>query len=277
MRVQSLLALSLVASVVAIALAFTALKSEPQPPALQPRDLSTEVRQLEAQMKQLRQEMTQLGSMAANAPADLLQTEDRLQSIETSMAKLQSAMDGISIEQASAERNEQFSAENGYLKADEYFEAGKFAIAAEGYLTFLQAHPNHLDARDIMSRARRAFQKAGYMDKAYWVQEEMISHFPENNFDDLFTLAQMMKSASRFDEAISHLEGAIEVAPTEEDRMWKRVYWAWYHQLRDGNQAGLEAYREVQREVAAGGVTNPRLGERVQEKIDEIEAILATP
>lgn len=216
---------------------------------------------------------TLLTQSADRSDEEGLDTEMRLNQLESSVDQIQSALDGISLEKASEDRQALFKAVEGYLKADEYFEAEKFAIAGEGYLAFLSTHPDHPDAHNIMGRARRAFARAGYPDKAMWVQEEMIANFPENRFNDLFVLGQMKKSANRYDDAIAHVEEAMELAPTPEDRAWKQLYWAWYHQLRDGNEAGLAMYQQVAEDVAAAGITNPRVIERVQEKITELEAV----
>lgn len=197
--------------------------------------------------------------------------EQRFRAIESSMAAIQSAMDGISIEKASAERQALFAAEEGYLKADEYFEAGKFAIAGEGYLTFLQHHPDHADAREVMKKARNAFLKAGYKDKAFWVQDEMIKRYPQFAANDLWEQAQLEKEAGLYDAAVRHAAQAAELTANIEERLWRRLYWAYYVEVSNGTAAGIAAYLQVQQEILASGVTNPRLIARAQEKLLELQ------
>jgi tetratricopeptide (TPR) repeat protein len=198
----------------------------------------------------------------------------RLEEIEGSIAMLKHAMDGVSIESASAERAELFAAKDGNLKADEYFEAGKFAIAGEGYLKFLEAHPDHPDHRAILERTRSAFEQAGYRDKAIWAQEELLRIHPETRAEDLMTLAALEKDVGRYDDAARH---AAESAALHEDsqRYWNLLYAAWYTQLGKGNPAGLDAYRNVQRQIEAAGYRDSKLGQRAQEKIREIERQIA--
>ena len=73
--------------------------------------------------------------------------DERLAELESAVAKLASAYQGISLEASSEERDALFRGEDGYLKADEYFAAEKFAIAGEGYLAFLEAHPDPSQAK----------------------------------------------------------------------------------------------------------------------------------
>ncbi|HYF33736.1 MAG TPA: hypothetical protein VD994_00490, partial [Prosthecobacter sp.] len=167
--------------------------------------------------------------------------EQRIAALEAKVKVLQDALNGVSIEKASAERQAMFAADEGYLKADEYFEAGKYAIAGEGYLTFLQNHPEHADAREVMKKARDAFLRAGYKDKAFWVHEEMMKTFPKHQAGDLWEQAQLEKEAGLYDRAVDHAAQAAELAPNPEERLWRRLYWAWYVQLRDGSTAGIAA------------------------------------
>lgn len=217
------------------------------------------------------------GGGANDGSAEIAPVSQRLQQVEASLARLQSSFDGISLEGASAERDALFRGPEGYLKADEYFAAGKFAIAGEGYLAFLEEHPDHPDAYNVLENARNAFKKAGYMDKAIWAQEELISNRAEGVLPkDLITLANLEKEAGNYDAAIKHTEAAAEMYGPGSDRLWQRLYSAWYHRLRDGNEAGLEKYREVQREIERAGYSEDKLGDRVREKIAEIERIQAT-
>jgi tetratricopeptide (TPR) repeat protein len=196
----------------------------------------------------------------------------RLEALEMTVARLKSSFDGaISLEAASAERAEQFLSEDGNEIADKYFEAGKYTIAADGYLKFVQAHPDHPDARNILQRARQAYQKAGYEDMALWVQEEMMRSFPESRPSDLKTLAAMEKEAGRYDSAIEHIAEAADLVPEGEEKIWNRMYWAWYNHLRDGPEAGLAAYEQVQEEIRAAGMgEDHKSATKVQAKIDEL-------
>lgn len=195
--------------------------------------------------------------------------EQRVATLEAQVKSLQQALAGVNLEKASAERNLLFAAEEGYLKADEYAAAGQHAIAGEGYLTFLQKHPEHPDARDVMKKARDAFLKAGYKDKAFWVHEEMMKANPQHQPADIEELAYLEKEAGRYDTAAAHMAQAAQLDPNVESRLWKRLYWAYYMQLGNGNAAGLEALRQVQQEITASGVTNPLLHQRAQEHLIE--------
>lgn len=193
----------------------------------------------------------------------------RVVALEKSLTALQSAMDGVSLERASVERSELFAGEDGYVKADEYFEAGKFMIAGEGYLTFVQSNPGHPDTREVMKKARDAFLKAGYKDKAFWVQDEMMKAFPDHMAADVEELAVLEKNAGMYDRAVEHMAQAADLAGSVEERLWKRLYWAWYVQLRDGAAAGITALEQVQREIAASGVRNPKLEENASRRMRE--------
>lgn len=195
--------------------------------------------------------------------------EQRVAALEAQVKSLQQALTGVSLEKASSERNALFAAEEGYLKADEYAAAGQHAIAGEGYLTFLQKHPQHPDARDVMKKARDSFLKAGYKDKAFWVHDEMMKANPQHQPADIEELAYLEKEAGRFDAAAEHMAQAAQLDPNAESRLWKRLYWAYYVQLGNGNAAGVEALRQVQQEITASGVTNPLLHQRAQEHLIE--------
>lgn len=207
-----------------------------------------------------------------DSPHDGRSFDERLAEIESAVAKLNRAYEGISLEASSEERDALFRAEDGYLKADEYFAAEKFAIAGEGYLAFLESHPDHPEAYDILKRARQAFLRAGYEDKAIWAQEQLLANLgDERRATDVATLARLEKQAGHYDDAIEHASEAAELSLNPTERLWNRMYWAWYHQLRDGEQAGLDAYREVEREIEAAGQSEGKLGVQVRAKIAEIE------
>jgi tetratricopeptide (TPR) repeat protein len=201
--------------------------------------------------------------------------EQRITVLEAQVKSLQQALAGVSLEKASADRQKLFAAEEGYLKADEYAAAGQHAIAGEGYLTFLQHHPQHADARDVMKKARDAFLKAGYKDKAFWVQDEMMKANPQHQLADLEELAHVEKDAGLYDRAMEHMNQAAQLDPDVGSRLWKRMYWAWFVRLRNGNAAGIEALTQVQREITASGTNNAKLNERAQEQMNEMRQLLA--
>jgi TolA-binding protein len=223
------------------------------------RSLEKRLAALEESVKELQQEVTGLSREKAT----------KLAALEATVKALQKTMAGISLEGASADRQKLFAAEEGYLKADEYAAAGQYAIAGEGYLTFLQNHPDHADARDVMKKARDSFLKAGYKDKAFWVQEEMMKSFPQFQSADLWEQAGLEKEAGLYDNAVNHAAQAAEMASNPEERLWRRLYWAWYVQLRDGTPAGIAALQQVQREIATSGVNNPRLAENAAQRMQE--------
>lgn len=211
-----------------------------------------------------------------NSPPPFASIDERLQNLEGSLARLRSNYEGISIEGASAERAELFASAEGALKADEYFEAGKYSIAAEGYLTFLRNHPDDPDGRNILQRARGAYQRAGYRDLAIWVQEEMLKSFPEHRVADLKQLAQMEKTAGNYDAAIAYAAESASLETDAQSRLWTRLYWAWYNELGGGAPAGLDAYLEVQQEITNAGFADHKLNARAQQKIDELRNRMAT-
>lgn len=215
------------------------------------------------------------GGEGAEGSAAIASVSERLSLLESPVGRLQGAFDGIDLEQTAEERKEMFQADDGFEKADAYFEAGKYTIAADGYLQFVQAHPDHPDSRNILERARRSYEKAGYSDMAIWVQEEMMKSLPESRPADLMTLAAMEKSAGRMDSAVEHSAEAAELATDPATQIWNRMYWAWYKQLRDGTQAGLDAYLQVQTEIQQAGLGDQKMAVKTQEKIDEMRKLLA--
>lgn len=251
----------------------------------QMRDLQTSLTRLRSQFRDL--QITLAGSENGQAGGDsstddpdqtgILTLAERLDTMDHSIGRLQSALDGISLEGASEERAKLFASENGHLKADEYYEAEKYAIAGEGYLKFVEAHPDHPDHRGILERARSAFNRAGYQDKSLWVQEELMRIYPENRTGDLRTLARMKKGMGRFDEATKHFEEAA-TRDQSSQRYWDLMYAAWYTELDKGPQAGLDYLRTVQQQIVDAGFGEQKLGTRAQEKIDELEGrVTANP
>jgi hypothetical protein len=74
---------------------------------------------------------------------------------------------------------------------------------------------------------------------------------------------------------VEHAAEAAEMAPNAEERLWKRLYWAWYVQLRDGAPAGITALQQVQSEIAASGVSNPKLAEKAAQRMAEWQKLAA--
>lgn len=200
--------------------------------------------------------------------------KERLGELERSMASLQETMSGISLEDASAERDELFRGENGDVKAAEYFETGKYSIAGEGYLTFLAAHPDHPEHRSIVERARQAFVRAGNLDKALAVQNELMEMYPENRAKDLMTLANLQREKGDFSSAAASARESAGLV-NDSGKYWNLLYSAWYTQLGDGLDAGLEAHLALQKQITAAGYTEGKLSDRVQEKISELERQIA--
>jgi tetratricopeptide (TPR) repeat protein len=240
-------------------------------------ELQGQINDLSADLYELRQSVgavprgpdapEEAGDAAEQAVSTI---RDRIATLEKSVASLQNNYAGLSIDGASEERAKVFASSDGAIKADEYFEAGKYSIAAEGYLTYYRNHPDQADSKGVLERARRSYLRAGYSDMALWTQEEIMRLFPENQPRELATLAEMEKDAGLYDEAIEHVTEAAELMPENQSRLWTRMYWAWYNHLRDGNEAGLVAYEEVQQEIDAAGYSEEKLGQKVQEKIDAI-------
>jgi len=206
---------------------------------------------------------------SASSAASMPEMERRIIALEAEVKALREALSGVSLEKASADRQKLFATAEGYLKADEYAAAGQHAIAGEGYLTFLQHHPQHPDARDVMKKARDSFLKAGYKDKAFWVQEEMMKANPQHQLADLEELAHIEKEAGIYDRASQHMQQAAQLDPNAESRLWKRMYWAWFVQLHEGNTAGLNALRQVRQEIVTSGVNNPTLNQRLEQHMIE--------
>ena len=98
---------------------------------------------------------------------------------------------------------------------------------------------------------------------------------PQNPFADVWEQAQLEKDAGLFARAAEHAAQAAELAPNVEDRLWKRVFWAYYLQLGNGNQAGIDAMRQVQQEISSAGITHPKLAETAQQRLTEWGSQLA--
>jgi tetratricopeptide (TPR) repeat protein len=200
---------------------------------------------------------------------------ERLGAIEKLLGEMRSAGDELEVARLKEEREERLRAEDGYIAADELLAEKKHALAGSAYLKFLEHHPGHPEARDLMGKARDAFLGAGYAEKAFAIHREMMEKFPAERDKDLMSLAMMEKDSRRLDDAIQHAGEAAELARIEEDKVWRLMYRAWFVQLRDGDAAGLQAYRQVEQliEQLSMGEKNP--GRKVKERIAEVEARLA--
>jgi len=237
---------------------------------------------LEQAVVELRRQLEELrnlplsGSRAAeqNGVDDRDELKARLREIERSIAGLESAMAGVDLEAASVKRGELFRGADGDVKASEYFEAGKYASAGEGYLTFLAANPDHPEHRSIVERARQAFVRAGNLDKALAVQQEMMEMYPDMRSGDLMTLARLQKDSGSYAAAAQSAKDSAELV-NDSSKYWNLLYSAWYTQLGDGLAAGLAAHRDVQRQINGAGLADSKMAERVQEKIAEIENQIA--
>ena len=58
------------------------------------------------------------------------------------------------------------------------------------------------------------------------------------------------KNAGFYDRAVEHLALAAELAANPEERLWKRLYWAWY--IRRGEN------RKWEKQLAANVIANKR-------------------
>ncbi|MEM7231933.1 MAG: hypothetical protein AAF517_07155 [Planctomycetota bacterium] len=180
----------------------------------------------------------------------LLERLDRLEEMISSMKEVN---EEVALAKLRNERQARFREEDGYVLADELLAQKKFAVGANGILSFLDAHPDHPDARDLMKKARDAFEDAGYREKAMWLHEEIMKKFPEKRGDDLYRLALLKKQIRKFDEAIGHINESLDLAESNQDRVNRMFYRAYLIHQRDGDPAGLVAYRDVAKQAAAIG------------------------
>ncbi len=210
--------------------------------------------------------------VSAAAP-DLTPVLDRLALIEQTLAEMKDVNDELAAAELREKRQAQFRAEDGFSVADELLSQKKFAVAANGYLEFLNAHPDHPDAPDLTDKAAEAFRRAGYEEKAIWLKEQMLDQFPDRRGDTLHSLAVMKKQLHRYDEAIAHATEAAELAKNDESRLWRLLYRAYLFGQRDGDEAALPVYREIERAARSAGSGGP--ANQAREKIAAIERRLA--
>jgi hypothetical protein len=123
-----------------------------------------------------------------------------------------------------------------------------------------------------MRRARNAFQQSGNLDKALWLHGEIMKKFPEHRGGDLHSLAMLEKRMKRFDDAMHHFDESVTLASTDQDRISRLLSRAELVQERDGDSAGLEAYREVER---LAGEAGNELADEAGKRAERIEDRLA--
>ncbi len=194
---------------------------------------------------------------------------ERLSGIEKNLAAMKEFNEELAVAKLREKRQEQFRAEDGYTVADELLAQKKFAVGANGILTFLESHPGHPDEQDLMRRARNGFRQSGYLDKALWLQGEIMEKFPEHRGGDLYRLATLENRMNKHDDAIRHLDESVRLATTDQERMTRLLYRAELVHQRDGDSAGLGAYREVERLARAAGVGNASEAGKRADRIEE--------
>ena len=198
---------------------------------------------------------------------------ERIAGLEQSLVAMKDADDEVMAAQIRKEREERFRSEDGNVAADELLADEKWALGANGILTFLEHHPDHPDARDLMIKARDAFTKAGYREKALWLQDEMMKKFPENRGADLYSRAMLERKLRKYDDALRDIAESIDLAGNDTDRMNRMFYQAYLIHQRHGDAAGLEAYREVER--LSRSVDYAVTGDEAAKRADQIESSLA--
>ena len=224
---------------------------------------------------QLREEVVEIRNeqaIAKDSPNHMVQ---RVEALESAIEEIRGSLKTLNFEEESENRDALFRGEFGYEKADEFAALGNHAIAGNGYLLFLEAHPDHPDARDIMGKAREAYWQAGYKDKAGWVQTQMVESYPDNLSKDAQKMALMLKQQHRYDEALEYIDKAAGAATNDVDRLWRLSYRAFLIEQRDGNAAGAEAYRELTQQIDAANLSEDRLGIDTRDRLADLEKRLA--
>ena len=236
---------------------------------------STEVDTVAAAVDSLGAELSQLSDalrshIASSSPSDAERDSDdskgdalsaRIGDLFKRLDRIQKSLDHqVEVRNTSAaielreKRQALFRADDGHLFAEELLSDKKFALGANGMLTFLEEHPDHPDTQDLMRRAREGFRESGYLDKALWLQQEIMKKFPEHRGADLHILSMMERRMKNYDSALRHIDGSLRLAATDKDRINRLYYRAELVHEIDGDRAGLEAYREVQSQAAAVGI-----------------------
>ncbi len=198
----------------------------------------------------------------------------RLQAVETELKEMRKTLERLV--PAAEVVHEDFASPDGYAQADKYLEEGKFAMAASGYLAYLEHHPNHPDAVEFIKKARDAYQKAGYGAKAIDLQKQILEKYPvEDRFHETMTLANLEKEAKRYKEAVSHVEEAAEAATNLEEKLWGLGFRAWYIELDQGPEAGLRAYQEAEQLAVSLGLGDSNPAKSHRQKIERLQKIIA--
>ena len=213
------------------------------------------------------------GAKEADFAARFDELIKRLEALEKSIAAKDEVGDELAVLKLREKLLEQYRAEDGFAIAEELLAQGKFAAGGNGLLTFLESHPDHPDTQDLMRRARNAFQQSGNLDKALWLHGEIMKKFPEHRGGDLHLLAMLEKRMKKLDDAMDHFDESVELASTDQDRMSRLLSRAELVHERDGDSAGLEAYRDVERQARAAGIEP---ADEAGKRADRIEERLAT-
>jgi len=192
----------------------------------------------------------------------------RLESLEKSIAGKNEVSDELALLKLREKLQEQYRADDGFAIAEELLAQGKFAAGGNGILTFLESHPDHPDTQDLMRRARSAFEQSGNLDKALWLQQEIMKKFPEHRGGDLHLLALLEKRMKKHDDALQHFNESVDLAATDQERINRLLSRAELVQELNGDSAGLEAYREVERLAKAAGI---EAADEARKRADRIE------
>ncbi len=194
----------------------------------------------------------------------------RFDQFESTLKSMKELNDEVSLAKLRETRNQQFRTESGFTYADELIAEKKFAVGANGIMEFLDEFPDHPDARDLMGKARQAYFSAGYSEKAIWVHEEMMKKFPKQRGRDLYNLAMMVRRQKKLDKAIELMNESVELSATPTERANRMFYRAYLIHTRDGDNPGLQAYREVE-EYARNQGTSKNARDEAQKRANEIE------
>ncbi len=259
-----------------------------QPPVVPRGDTASfpdgRVARLEAELRELTTRIESLPSStegspdspAAFAEVDALHSQliERFGAVETELQSLKKTLENLV--PAADVIGDQFSEPTGRATADTYFEQGKFATAAGGYMTFLQNNPNHPDAVDILRKARDAYRRAGYGAMAMELQERILRDYQlDDRHRELMTLARYNKEVKRYDEAIRQLDAAAEAATSSKEKLVAHSYRSWYTELGQGAAAGLAAYRQAEQYAAELGMSEDIAATKIRKKIEQLQKIVA--
>lgn len=283
-------ALAIAASIIALgALVFYTLDAPHSGPPVASLDDSgagpdQRVARLEAELRELTSKIEALpaapstsgATPSASADVEALhgQLIERFSAVETELQSLKKTVENLV--PASEVIGDQFSQPTGRATADTYFDEGKFATAAGGYMAFLEHHPDHPDAIDILRKARDAYRRAGYNDMAIEVQERLLRDYQlDDRYRELMTLAAFNKELKRYDEAIRRVDAAVETASSNKEKLTADSYRSWYIELGHGAAAGLAAYRRSEQYAAELGLSEDKAAERIRTKIKQLENIVA--